>query len=103
MDPRPSPENPNKIDRNVRFIGTKRGPASSPCNARASERGQNGRMSTLPAHLAPLGIGLTIASAATVLEQAGYAHASEITLGAALAAAGLLALMRAVPAWFQAG
>ncbi|HJE23179.1 MAG TPA: hypothetical protein K8W01_05920 [Methylorubrum populi] len=60
-------------------------------------------MSTLPAHLAPAGIGLTIASAATVLDRAGYAHSAEITLGAALAAAAVMVLLRAVPAWFQAG
>ncbi len=54
-------------------------------------------------HLVPAGIGLTIASAATVLERAGYAHAIEMSLGAALAAAILMGLMRAAPAWFQTG
>lgn len=57
---------------------------------------------TPPAHLLSLGIGLTIASAAAVLERAGYAHSAEITLGAALAAAAVMTLLRAVPSWFQA-
>lgn len=54
-------------------------------------------------HLVPAGIGLTIASAATVLERAGYTHAIETSIGAALAAAVFVALMRAGPAWFQTG
>lgn len=54
--------------------------------------------------LVPAGIALTIASAATVLDRAGYAHAGEITLAAALAAAATLMIaMRAAPAWFRVG
>ncbi|MEH3118110.1 MAG: hypothetical protein PGN25_11090 [Methylorubrum populi] len=54
-------------------------------------------------HFVPAGVGLTIASAATVLDRAGYAHSAEITLAAALAAAALMVLMRAAPTWFRAG
>ncbi|ACK82953.1 hypothetical protein [Methylorubrum extorquens] len=58
-------------------------------------------MNALPSCLAPAGIGLTIASAATVLERSGYAHSAEITLGAALVATALVVLLRAAPTWFR--
>ncbi len=61
-------------------------------------------MNASASHLVPAGIALTIASAATVLERAGYAHSAEITLGAALVAtAALMIVMRAAPAWFRVG
>ncbi len=59
-------------------------------------------MNASASQLVPAGIGLTIASAAAVLDRAGYAHAGEITIGAALAAAVVMMLMRAAPTWFQA-
>lgn len=58
-------------------------------------------MNASASHLVPAGIALTIASAATVLERAGYAHPAEMTVGAALAAAAVMVLMRAAPAWFR--
>ena len=60
-------------------------------------------MNASASHLVPAGIALTIASAATVLERAGYAHSAEMTVGAALAAAAVMVLMRAAPAWFRVG
>ncbi|MBB2960257.1 hypothetical protein [Methylobacterium sp. R2-1] len=58
-------------------------------------------MNASASHLVPAGIALTIASTATVLERAGYAHSAEMTVGAALAAAAVMVLMRAAPAWFR--
>ncbi|AWI88608.1 MULTISPECIES: hypothetical protein [Methylorubrum] len=60
-------------------------------------------MNASASHLVPAGIALTIASAATVLERAGYAHSAETTIGAALAATAVMVLMRAAPAWFRVG
>ncbi len=60
-------------------------------------------MNASASHLVPAGIALTIASAATVLERAGYAHSAEMTVGAALAGAAVMVLMRAAPAWFRVG
>lgn len=58
-------------------------------------------MSTLPAHLLPLGIGLAIASAGTALERVGYEHPFETSLGAALLAGGITLLLRSTTSWLQ--
>ncbi|MGE7153941.1 hypothetical protein ACQKJ1_09385 [Methylorubrum rhodesianum] len=60
-------------------------------------------MNASASHLVPAGIALTIASAAMALERAGYAHSAEMTVGAALAAAAVMVLMRSAPAWFRVG
>ncbi|BAU90451.1 hypothetical protein MPPM_1846 [Methylorubrum populi] len=60
-------------------------------------------MNASATHLVPAGIALTIASAAMALERAGYAHSAEMTVGAALAAAAVMVLMRAAPPWFRVG
>ncbi len=58
-------------------------------------------MSTLPTALFPLGIGLAIASAASVLERIGYEHPIETSLGAALLSAGLTLLVSSGLPWLQ--
>ncbi len=58
-------------------------------------------MSTLPTTLFPLGIGVAIASAGTVLERVGYEHPFEMSLGAALLAAGLTMLVNSGLPWLQ--
>ncbi|SFK76549.1 hypothetical protein [Methylorubrum salsuginis] len=58
-------------------------------------------MSTLPTALFPLGIGLAIASAGSVLERVGYDHPFETSLGAALFAAGLTLLVTTGLPWLQ--
>jgi predicted MFS family arabinose efflux permease len=58
-------------------------------------------MSTLSAHVFPLGIGLAIASAGSVLERVGYEHPFETSLGAALLAAGVTLFLRSTASWLQ--
>lgn len=82
------------------ILSRRRGVEAIPVQARSCRpKGMNASAS----HLVPAGIALTIASAATALDRAGYAHSAEITISAALAAAALMVLVRAAPTWFRVG